>query len=239
MIKLGTNTYNDIFVLSVTGLYNFPKLKETGRDWSNENYIQPSSRAIDFQYGTRTIKLECIMSNETFSGLQSRIAFFINDLKQNDLKMLVVPDYSKRGYMVRLKNTTIFKPYYSTNDSKALAKFSVVFEEPQPLNVQFSFFSENGCIGTCSYGIAYALKSLSFNSLEQRYITICTDAGNIDINLEEENYFTSLSLTLKAGECYPVVVLGCIDRIDNIEASSNSSGIVVVGNDSKSLFIRN
>jgi hypothetical protein len=242
MIKLGANTFNDIKVLSADGLYDWPKIKEEGTDWIGDDFKEASTRVVDYQYRSRIIKLECLVAKDSWSDLQTWISEFSWFLPVDPLLLLVIPDYSKRGYMVRLKNTTIFEPRISDVNNRTIATFTLIFEEPQPMNIQFSFYSDINVSSPpgATLSIANLSKSASLDSTKQKFITVDTMSMCEEVNLEQEDCSLPLNYFLHAGVPFPVIITGEIDNIEDVNIDVGGvGGENIINLESANLFLRN
>jgi len=228
---------NGLRISDVKGLFDFPELKNHGIDWKDRDYIQPNSRLQDYQYGSRKITLDCFMVKNTWDELQLEIEGMIVFFSTSGLKMMVLPSFSNRGYMVKLEKSTLFKPNKLFRNGKCVAEFKLQFEEPQPFNVQFSFVYPTTGQVSLDFTIERRFKSLSSGSTDQQFVTINFKGTTTEINLEQADYHFSNVISVVAGVPYPLVITGEIDSMDLIDLTS--AGVVPVGIDTANLFIRN
>jgi len=243
MIKLGGTRLdlNGLRIKQVKGLHDFPQLKTDGAVWSDVHYTQPLNRLIDFQYKSRKITLDCFVVASNWSAMQTRLNNIATALVYDDLRMLVLSDYSYRGYMVRLKKSTLMKPARYYQSGKSVAEFKLVFEEPQPFNVQWTFiYPPSKLESLIDFRIIKMTKSLSYGSDEQQYIRVCFNNEITDINLEQEDYVKQTIMPVTGGIPYPVVVLGELDMVQDISIQVNEpTGSEVTGLDTAAYYLRN
>jgi hypothetical protein len=242
MIKLG-DTYLNLLGLKIkqiSGLFDFTKLKNEGIEWNDRDFNEALLRNIYYQYESRQITLDCFVAADNWTALQSRLNSISSALKFDGLRMLKVSGYSNRGYMVRLKKTTVFQPKRYFQARKSVAAFKIVFEEPQPFNVQFSIINLTTSVvkTNTAITISNADKSLSFGSDEQKYITVNFMGVSEEVNLEQENYEFNTLTTFGPGIYEPLVITGEIDNMTNIGITIDSS-LTLIGTDTADFFLRN
>lgn len=235
MIRLGVNKFQNLIISDIDGLWNFPSLKNEGTEWGDEDYTEALSRNLDFQYESRIITLSCFVYGADWTELKSRINTIISYLKYDGLRMLVLSDHSNRGYMVRVSKSTIFDPTKYFAAGKCVAEFKIIFEEPQPFNVQFSYIFEADQ-GTINFSISKTSKTHSTASDKQQFITVNWLSLSTDKNLEQEDYIASGMFPFSQGIPYPVVVTGEIDALESISITAATEP---VGLGTADYFLRN
>lgn len=230
-------------IKSVSGLFDWPSLKNDGNDWLDEHYLEALNRFQDFQYEPRKITLKCYVIGTSWANLQSRLNTIASNLIADGLKMLVVSDYSYRGYMVRLIKNTILAPARYYQSGNCVATFDLVFEEPQPFNIQFTlFYPEAGkpAIETpIQITIAKTSKTTSNQSDKQQFIAVDFLGERTAVNLEQANYVLNTLYPISAMTPYPFIMTGEIDSIENITVNILEDDVVVYGLDTADYFIRN
>ena len=223
-------------VKNVDGIYDWPKLKNAGTDWPDSDYIDILNRFQDFQYESRLITVDCVLIGVSWSDLGSKLTRIRTLLVSGvGLKMLVLPGWSVRGFMVRLNKSTLMRPRTYFQDGKTAASFSLVFEEPQPFNFQFSFLYETAGLNDISFTISKLSSTHSYKSDEQKFITVNYGYVSDAWNLEEGAYELVGSMNLGANIPYPIIITGNIDSIEDLSISANG----VVGLDVADFFLRN
>jgi hypothetical protein len=153
---------------------------------------------------------------------------------------LKLTDYSNRGYVVRLKKTTIFQPKRYFEDGKSVAAFKIVFEEPQPFNVQFSIvrLGDTTVVTNTAITISNLFKTLSLGSDEQKYITVYFMNGATVVNLEQEDYEDEGLWTFNPYDPHPLVIIGEVDSMTDIVINIDPD-LTVIGEDTADRFLRN
>ena len=222
MVKLGTTDMSalGLRLKEASGLFNFPPPKQKGNDWPDEDYLEALTRNVDWHFGPRTITLDCFVTGDTWADINGALNNISTAIKYDGLKMLFMEHYSYRGYMVRLAQTTIYKPHFYMVDGINAASFRLVFEEPQPFNFQLVFYEGQISGGSLQLDLVIAKlsKDLSLNSDSQQFVTVHTPAASIDVNLEQDDYDETLTLT--EAEWLQVVITGDIDAIEDITVSA-------------------
>jgi len=224
-------------VSKVSGLYDFPGIKNEGTDWTDEDYTEVLNRLIDFQYESRKITLECYCYAASWADLDAMMLDLIGWLDYDGLKMLIMTEYSNRGYMVRLNKSTIFNPYRYFEAGQSVAKFTIVFEEPQPFNVQFSFFyPDDKFEQLIEVNVSKTSKSLSLGSTEQQFATVHFMEDSTEVNLEQEDFDYSELYPVVELLPYPLIITGDVDAVEDITIGAT---VAPIGVAVAELFLRN
>lgn len=224
MIKIG-NTDLSTYGLYLhknghNGLFDFPSLKQEGTDWKDQDYIELSSRNIDYHYNSRTITLDCFVIASSWSDLNTKLNNIRTALIFDDLKCLSIPSVTNRGYMVYLSKTTLANPYRYFKNESCIADVKLIFEEPQPFNFQVYY---NAALGTqaVSITISKGSKTLNTDSDKQRFITVWWNDTKTGVNLEQADF--TLTTTVTSG-IKQLIVTGEIDDIESITIDVNAKG---------------
>lgn len=245
MISYGNNRLDihGLRIKGVSGLFDWPQTKNQGNDWLDQHYTEALNRLQDFQYESRKITLKCYVLGTSWANLQTRLNTIAGNLVADGLKMLVVGDYSYRGYMVRLIKNTIFTPARYYHAGNCVATFDLVFEEPQPFSIQFTlFYPEAGkpALETpIQIAIAKTSKTTSGLSDKQQFIVIDFLGERTAVNLEQEDYELNTLYPISAMVPYPFVITGEVDSVENISVSILEEDVVVYGLDTADYFLRN
>jgi hypothetical protein len=243
MIKLGSTFLNTLGLQiskPPSGLFDFPKLKNEGTEWNDRDYNEALGRDIYYQYESRQITLDCFVASDNWASLQNSLNNIAVALKYDGLQLLKLTNYSNRGYVVRLKKTTIFQPKRYFEAGKSVASFKIVFEEPQPFNAQFSIVRLNdGATATnAAITISDTLKSFSFGSDDQKYITVYFMGNSTVVNLEQEDYVDDGLKVFAPYVPEPVVILGEIDSMTEVRVTVDPE-LTLIGTDTINYFLRN
>jgi hypothetical protein len=240
MIKLRNTDLESLglHVSKVSGLWDFPPLKQTGTDWSDADYTEVSTRLIDYQYEARTITLDCFVYGNTWGDVNTKLSNLraeLTDALGYGLRMLLMPAYTLRGHLVQLAKTTVFEPYRYFENRQCVAKFKIVFIEPQPFNVQWTYLFETSGQQALSIVVRKAGTSQSYFASSQRFVTVHLPGSSQSINLEAGVFEWANTISVTAGEPLPIVITGNIDSIQTIEITSN---IEPIGLDAAQYFVR-
>lgn len=206
------------------GLLDFPTLKNTGNNWIDQDYTEAPQRLIEMQFEPRVITIDCFVVGSRWSDLTSKLTGIKKLLTFNGLKILRCSDVSERSYVVFLQKSTILNPYKYFKNTKMVAEFKLVFEEPQPFNVQF-WWDATSVSKLVSIIINKSPKANSGESHRQSYINIWRTGGVVTHSLEKSDYELSLILSSGYG-VYPLVITGAIDDIATITVNSQAQGVV-------------
>ena len=239
MIRLGTTDLTALGLLlkkAPEGLWDWPKLKTEGVNWPDSHYTEALSRAIDYQYEARTISLDCYAYAHSWTALKIKIDNLVAALTFDGLKMLCPTAHSKRGYMVRLVRSTLFKPNRYFVNNTCVAEFTIQFEEPQPFNIQF-YFEEPTTVTLPEFSLSINNmdKSLSIASDGQKFVTFSFMGESQEINIEQDRYRYNGSLTFTGGVPYPVVITG---EVDALQSTAITASLTPKGIDLANLFLR-
>lgn len=238
MVFLGNTSLDNYFITvsGVSGLWDFPKLKNQGIDWLDSDYTDVLNRLQDFQYESRMITLDCFIHGNSWDQLNSRIDAITPFLIYDGLRMLQLTDHSKRGYMVRLVKSTIFEPITYFSNGQSIASFKLQFEEPQPFNVQFAMaYTYSKFEREISISIKKLSKSLNLSSDKQQFITVDFLDTHTEVNLEQADYVLNTAYPVQTMS-YPFIITGEVDAMEDITISTD---IEPIGLDTANLFLRN
>lgn len=229
----------DVTILNIKGLHDMPAQKKEPNQFPDRDFSDVSTRQIDCQFQSRMINFECLICGTDWTDAKTKIDAFYSFLFYDGLRMLVCPDRSTRGYMVRVSKTTLFEPFvYFDEDNKCVVKFKIVFEEPQPFNVQFSYFFPLGGHDVHLYFlIRDASVQPSIISTDQKYITVHCFNTSTEVNLQETFFeFEDILGRVGAGFIFPIVITGEIDRITTLEISLDENIDIITTGEK---FLRN
>lgn len=223
-------------IVDAEGLWDWPKMKVPGTDWKDQNYIEPSDRLIDCQYEARNISFDCIVTGTSWTNLKNNIHEIDSALHFDGYKMLVCEKYSLRGYIVRLKKMIPVKSNLFSS-GLSVAQFKLVFEEPQPFNIQFTIDQRNTdeehfpIVHT--FSIENSVTGLTASN-KQLFVKIWTLNAGEEVNLNDDAYEGEVTVT-SAMRVAPVVITGEIDMLDAVTFSSSEN--IIANWTSK--FVRN
>lgn len=210
-VKLSPN----IYILNQTGLYDFPKVKNNGTDWNNQPFLKFPTVNRQWQFENKKIRLSCMIMGESFAACQSEYLTTIKSkLQVNGLLMMTVPFYSNRAFLVELTDNSFVGTNYANGN--CVFRFDLIFNEPQPFNIQFSYTVGATPIAL-DLSIGRSSPILQLASEKQRYCNVWFQGSQTEIHIEAGNYLFSDNLAENTK--HHCIITGDIDSVSYISSS--------------------
>lgn len=207
-----------LFIESVDGLFDFPSLKSTERNWLRRDLVEFDDSRKSWQFESKEITINAAIVADTYVQCETAYGALLSAIRQDDLLMMTIPSYSNRGYLVHNISSEHVRTNY--NLGYCVFRLKLKFIEPQPFNIQF--FYDIGSIPTAlDLSIGKPSPGLSTASERQKYVNVWFQGTNTEVNIEQGLY--NYSGTLSADTRHTCIISGDVDEVAYIYSSVDPS----------------